>query len=105
MNKSKRPIPFRWGTDDWRTEYRRLLDAGMIPKLARQRIRTANALARAKIGINEKCEARTRVGGSCQAPARVCGRCRIHGGASTGPTSIAGIVQGLVNLRMRWAKK
>jgi hypothetical protein len=38
-----------------------------------------------------RCGAKTRVGGSCQQPAMASGRCRMHGGASTGPRTAAGL--------------
>jgi hypothetical protein len=36
------------------------------------------------------CGAQTRKGTPCMAPALTNGRCRMHGGLSTGPTSIEG---------------
>ena len=39
------------------------------------------------------CGARTRTGGSCLGLAMVNGRCRIHGGASTGPRTQAGLAR------------
>jgi hypothetical protein len=38
-----------------------------------------------------RCGARTRRGGPCAAPAMPNGRCRMHGGASTGPRTEAGL--------------
>jgi hypothetical protein len=41
-----------------------------------------------------RCEARTRKGTPCQSPAYSHnGRCRLHGGASTGPTTEAGLAR------------
>jgi hypothetical protein len=37
-----------------------------------------------------RCGARTRSGGACRGPAMANGRCRMHGGASTGPRTVAG---------------
>lgn len=37
-----------------------------------------------------RCGAKTRRGTSCQSPAMRNGRCRMHGGASTGPTTAEG---------------
>src|SRR3954466_1055051 len=45
-----------------------------------------------------RCGARTRAGTPCRAAAMPAGRCRIHGGASTGPRTAAGLE------RMRAAK-
>src|SRR5262245_21359872 len=38
-----------------------------------------------------RCGAKTRRGTPCQGPAMRNGRCRMHGGASTGPRTAAGI--------------
>ncbi len=38
-----------------------------------------------------RCGARTRAGKPCQSPAMGNGRCRMHGGASTGPRTAAGL--------------
>lgn len=38
-----------------------------------------------------RCGARTRAGTPCQSPAMSNGRCRMHGGASTGPRTLAGL--------------
>jgi len=45
-----------------------------------------------------RCGARTRLGAGCKAPAMPNGRCRMHGGASSGPRTAAGLA------RMRDAK-
>src|SRR5262252_9440270 len=39
------------------------------------------------------CGARTRSGGECRSPAMANGRCRMHGGASTGPRTPAGLAR------------
>jgi hypothetical protein len=42
----------------------------------------------------KRCEAKTRKGTPCQRPAKLpVGRCRIHGGASTGPRTEAGLAR------------
>ena len=42
----------------------------------------------------KRCEAKTRKGTPCQRPAKLpVGRCRIHGDASTGPRTEAGLVR------------
>jgi hypothetical protein len=38
-----------------------------------------------------RCGARTRAGAPCRSPAMPNGRCRMHGGASTGPRTLAGL--------------
>ena len=38
-----------------------------------------------------RCRARTRKGHECRSPAMANGRCRMHGGASTGPRTAAGL--------------
>ena len=40
-----------------------------------------------------RCGARTRVALACRAPAMANGRCRMHGGASTGPRTAAGLAR------------
>src|SRR5262245_50132797 len=39
----------------------------------------------------DRCGAKTRLGTPCQGPAMRNGRCRMHGGASTGPKTPAGL--------------
>ena len=51
--------------------------------------RTMLALARSC----PRCGARTRSGTACRSPAMPNGRCRMHGGASTGPRTAAGLVR------------
>jgi hypothetical protein len=46
-----------------------------------------------------RCGAKTRQGTSCRAPAMGNGRCRMHGGASTGPRTPAGLAR---SKRARW---
>ena len=42
----------------------------------------------------KRCEAKTRKGTPCQRPAKLpVGRCRLHGGASTGPRTEAGLAR------------
>ena len=42
----------------------------------------------------KRCLAKTRKGTNCQRPARLqTGKCRLHGGASTGPKSEAGLAR------------
>ena len=42
----------------------------------------------------QRCCAKTRMGTPCQRPARLpVGRCRLHGGASTGPRTEAGLAR------------
>ena len=56
-----------------------------------------------------RCGARTRAGTPCQSPAMGNGQCRMHGGASTGPKTVAGLarireartVHGLYGAEMR----
>ena len=50
-------------------------------------------LSRASPGRAPACGARTRAGGSCLGLAMASGRCRIHGGASTGPRTAAGLAR------------
>lgn len=40
-----------------------------------------------------RCGAQTRRKTACQAPAMANGRCRMHGGKSTGPTTLAGLAR------------
>ena len=40
-----------------------------------------------------RCGARTRAGTPCRSPAMPNGRCRMHGGASTGPRTAAGLAR------------
>ena len=40
-----------------------------------------------------RCGARTRAGTPCRSPAMPNGRCRMHGGASTGPRTEAGLAR------------
>jgi hypothetical protein len=40
-----------------------------------------------------RCGARTRAGSPCRSPAMSNGRCRLHGGLSTGPTSLEGLAR------------
>lgn len=53
-----------------------------------------HALRANRIGhANEatRCGAQRRDGGSCQQPSMPNGRCRLHGGKSTGPTTLEGL--------------
>ena len=43
--------------------------------------------------LAERCGAKTRRGRKCQSPAMSNGRCRMHGGASTGPRTPAGLAR------------
>jgi hypothetical protein len=45
------------------------------------------------LGIARRCCAKTRKGTPCQSPAMRNGRCRMHGGASTGPRTPAGLAR------------
>ncbi len=40
-----------------------------------------------------RCGAKTRRGTACRSPAMANGRCRMHGGASTGPRTEAGLAR------------
>ena len=40
-----------------------------------------------------RCGAQTRAGTLCKSPAMANGRCRMHGGASTGPRTTAGLAR------------
>ena len=52
-------------------------------------------------GIAPRCGAKTRKGTPCKGPAMRNGRCRMHGGASTGPRTRAGLARtGLATLAM-----
>jgi hypothetical protein len=46
-----------------------------------------------------RCGAKTRKGPACMAPAMPNGRCRMHGGASTGPRTTAGLAR---SMRANW---
>ncbi len=50
-------------------------------------------LSRASPGRAPACGARTRAGSACLGLAMASGRCRIHGGASTGPRTAAGLAR------------
>jgi hypothetical protein len=50
--------------------------------------------------LSPRCGAKTRMGTSCCAPAMKNGRCRMHGGASTGPTTPEGRAK---SRRARWS--
>jgi hypothetical protein len=49
--------------------------------------------------VAPRCGAKTRKGSLCRAPAMTNGRCRMHGGASTGPRTQAGLER---SQRARW---
>jgi hypothetical protein len=49
-----------------------------------------NGNRRGDPNLAPRCGARTRAGCPCRGPAMANGRCRMHGGASTGPTTEAG---------------
>lgn len=103
--KKPRAVPFKWGTQAYRTEYRRLRAAGYGDYLARFEIRSANRRALPVKG--EKCGATTRRGTPCQAPAvwwRSNGRCKLHGGLSTGAKTPEGRARALANLKQNRAK-
>src|ERR1039457_2781160 len=46
-----------------------------------------------------RCGTKTRKGPACMAPAMPNGRCRMHGGASTGPRTAAGLAR---SMRANW---
>src|SRR5271166_734374 len=50
-------------------------------------------------GIAPRCGAKTRKGTRCKGPAMRNGRCRMHGGASTGPRTRAGLAR---SARANW---
>ena len=60
-----------------------------------------------------RCGAQTRAGMPCRSPAMPNGRCRMHGGASTGPRTAAGLarircartVHGLYGAEMREVRR
>ena len=54
-----------------------------VPCCARDRLDAAREA--------QRCGARTRSGRPCRGPAMRNGRCRLHGGASTGPRTPAGL--------------
>lgn len=82
MDKRLRPIPFPWGTQAYRTEYRRLRAAGYGDYFAMFEIRSANRRAQWYPAEDEKCLARTRTGAPCQRKAGMNGRCPNHGGST-----------------------
>lgn len=101
MDKRLRPVPFKWGTQAYRTEYRRLRAEGNSDYITRHMIRHANNQAR-QYSFKEKCGATTRRGTPCQAPAvwwRSNGRCKLHGGLSTSAKTPEGKARSLANLK------
>ncbi|HVC62094.1 MAG TPA: HGGxSTG domain-containing protein [Acetobacteraceae bacterium] len=52
-----------------------------------------NGNARGNPNLAPRCGATTRAGCSCRSPAMANGRCRMHGGASTGPRTAAGLAK------------
>jgi hypothetical protein len=52
-----------------------------------------NGNPRGNPNLAPRCGAKTRTGCPCRSPAMANGRCRMHGGASTGPTTEAGLAR------------
>lgn len=104
MRRKDRPVPFPWGSEAWRTEYRRLIELGHFPEFARESIRFCNFAWSLKRAPGEKCLAKTRNGTPCQAPTLMNGRCKLHGGKSTGPKTPEGKAKALSKLRPRRAR-
>lgn len=75
---------------------------GMTEQEARAHLRERAKHCRDKPLPYEPCHARNRRGEPCAARALENGRCRNHGGLSRGPTSPAGKLKALENLRRWW---
>lgn len=99
MHRQDRPVPFPYGTPEWRNEFARLRGEGKPASWVRRILREANRQARWYPVKGEKCQARTRKGTPCQAPAGWNGRCKLHGGLSSGPKTLEGKAKALSKLR------
>lgn len=98
MKRNLRAVPFPWGSQAWRDEFRRLCNLGHLPWVARWLIRGINEAWRFAPSKGEKCGAYARsTGKPCQAPAGMNGRCKLHG--SGGPKTTEGRTKALLNLR------
>ncbi len=97
MNKMLRPIPFPVGSPDRRARIESLLRIGTYQE-ALASVAESNRLARDTPIPGERCESKTRKGSPCRCKALANGRCKLHGGASTGPTSMEGKRRSAENL-------
>ncbi len=97
MNKLLRPVPFPVGSEQRRARIELLRRIGTYQE-AFAAVAESNRLARNTPMRGERCEARTRKGNPCRCKAMANGRCKLHGGASTGPTSMEGKLRALQNL-------
>lgn len=99
MDKRLRSVPFPWPTAWW-LEFHRLRARGASNYVARFEIRSANRKARLTPVKGERCGAHAKsTGNPCRAKAMSSGVCRVHGGLSRGPTTEAGKVKALANLK------
>ena len=64
---------------------------GRTDKLGTGPLRNGNP--RGDPNLAPRCGAKTRAGCPCRSPAMANGRCRMHGGASTGPRTEAGLAR------------
>lgn len=109
MNKMLRPIPYPVGSEQRRAQIELLLSTGSARSYweALAAVAESNRLARATPMRGERCEAKTRKGSPCRCKAMANGRCKLHGGLSTGPTSMEGKRRSAENLprakRSGWA--
>jgi hypothetical protein len=101
MRRIDRPVPFPYGTEAYREEFKRIRSAGVSASLVRGGIWRRNWEARSRPLKGERCMAKTKKGTPCQAKAMWNGRCMNHGGMSAGPTSPEGKARALANLRNR----
>jgi len=78
---------------------------GMTTEIWKQVERRWAAAQRREMLRNQKCGAKTRIGSPCQMkPVPGARRCRLHGGLSTGPTTVAGRDRIAKAQRWRWAR-
>lgn len=99
MHRRDRPVPFPWGSEAYRAEYRRLVERGNLPWVARDMIRFVNVARTIIPNEGELCGAMTRRGTPCRRKPLKNGRCPNHGGLSTGAKSEADKLRALQNLR------